>query len=76
MYWSRVWRDIIGGGAEPLLLLVGEEVHDQDRDPQKNHLLVFNANRDLSHLADDPQTLINGVNDVGGLSFIAHPRDP
>ena len=59
-----------------VLLLVGEEIHDQDRDPQKNHLLVFNANRDLSHLADDPQTLINGVNDVGGLSFIAHPRDP
>ena len=59
-----------------VLLLVGQEVHDQDRDPQKNHLLVFNANRDLSHLADDPQTLINGVNDAGGLSFIAHPRDP
>ena len=37
---------------------------------------MFNANRDLSHLADDPQTLINGVNDAGGLSFIAHPRDP
>jgi hypothetical protein len=59
-----------------VLLLVGEEIHDQDRDPQKNHLLVFNANRDLSHLADDPQTLINGVNDAGGLSFIAHPKDP
>lgn len=59
-----------------VLLLVGEEIHDQDRDPQRNHLLVFNANRDLSHLADDPQTLINGVNDAGGLSFIAHPRDP
>ncbi len=59
-----------------VLLLVGQEVHDQDRNPQKNHLLVFNANRDLSHLADDPQTLINGVNDAGGLSFIAHPKDP
>jgi hypothetical protein len=44
--------------------------------PQKNHLLVFNANRDLSSLADDPQTLINGVRDAGGLSFIAHPKDP
>ena len=54
-----------------VLVLVGQEVHDQDRVPQKNHLLVFNANRDLSHLADDPQTLINGVNDTGGLSFIA-----
>src|SRR5512142_1321594 len=59
-----------------VLVLVGQEVHDQDRDPQKNHLLVFNANRELSHLADDPQTLINGVNDAGGLAFIAHPNDP
>ena len=59
-----------------VLLLVGQEVHDQDRIPQKNHLLVFNANRDVSHLADDPQTLINGVNDSGGLSFLAHPKDP
>ena len=58
-----------------VLLLVGQEVHDQDRDPQKNHLLVFNANRDVSTLADNPQALINGVNDAGGLSFIAHPRD-
>src|SRR5574339_811256 len=62
--------------ASRVLLLVGQEVHDQDRVPQKNHLLVFNANRDVSTLADDPQTLINGVNDAGGLSFIAHPRDP
>jgi hypothetical protein len=59
-----------------VLLLVGQEVHDQDRNPQKNHLLVFNANRDVSRLADDPQTLINGVAEAGGLSFIAHPRDP
>jgi len=59
-----------------VLLLVGQEIHDQDRIPQKNHLLVFNANRDLSALADDPQTLINGVTEAGGLSFIAHPWDP
>jgi len=63
-------------GPSRVLLLVGQEVHDQDRDPQKNHLLVFNANRDLSFLADDPQTLINGVRDAGGICFIAHPRDP
>jgi hypothetical protein len=59
-----------------VLLLVGQEVHDQGRHPQKNHLLVFNASRDLATLADDPQTLINGVREAGGLSFIAHPRDP
>jgi len=59
-----------------LLLLVGQEVHDQDRVPQKNHLLVFNANRDLSGLADDPQALINGVAEADGICFIAHPKDP
>src|SRR5512145_1764300 len=60
-------------GPSRVLLLVGEEIHDQDRVPQKNHLLVFNANRDLASLADDPQTLINGVRDAGGICFIAHP---
>jgi hypothetical protein len=63
-------------GPSRVLLLVGQEVHDQDRVPQKNHLLVFNASRDLSSLADDPQTLINGVTEAGGICFIAHPRDP
>jgi len=62
--------------TRPVLLLVGQEVHDQDRDPQKNHLLVFNANRDLASLADDPQALINGVREAGGICFIAHPKDP
>ena len=62
--------------TRPVLLLVGQEVHDQDRDPQKNHLLVFNANRDLAPLADDPQTLINGVRYAVCLCFIAHPKDP
>ena len=59
-----------------VLLLVGQEVHDQARVPQKNHLLIFNADRDLSTLAENPQTLINGVRDAGGICFIAHPKDP
>ena len=29
-----------------VLMLVGEEVHDQARDPPKNHLLVIGANRE------------------------------
>lgn len=59
-----------------VLLLIGEEVHDQARDPQKNHLLVFNTNRELAPLASNPQNLIDAVNKAGGLSFIAHPIDP
>ena len=75
-YYRRSPSSSTQPGTSRVLLLVGQEVHDQDRDPQKNHLLVFNANRDLSSLADDPQTLINGAREAGGLSFIAHPKDP
>ncbi|MCC6301074.1 MAG: PHP domain-containing protein [Anaerolineales bacterium] len=63
-------------GPTRVLLLVGQEVHDQARAPQKNHLLILNAERDLAALAENPQTLINGVREAGGLSFIAHPTDP
>src|SRR5512140_2045407 len=63
-------------GAHRVLMLIGEEVHDQDRDPQKNHLLVFGADKETSTLADDPAALIKAVRDAGGLSFIAHPTDP
>ncbi|MBN2386182.1 MAG: CehA/McbA family metallohydrolase [Anaerolineales bacterium] len=59
-----------------VLVLAGEEVHDQDRQPQKNHLLVFGADRELATLADDPQALINAVRHAGGICFIAHPNDP
>jgi hypothetical protein len=59
-----------------VLLLVGQEIHDQSRDPQKNHLLVFKANRDLAPLARDPQELIDAVREADGLAFLAHPRDP
>jgi hypothetical protein len=59
-----------------ILMLIGEEVHDQARDPQKNHLLVFNANREMATYADDPQNLINQVRESGGLAFLAHPNDP
>jgi predicted metal-dependent phosphoesterase TrpH len=48
-------------GSTRVLLLIGQEIHDQDRDPQKNHLLVFNANRDLASLADDPQVQRVGI---------------
>jgi len=60
-------------GRKRCLLIVGEEIHDQDRVPQKNHLLVFNANQELSTYADDPQILVQAVQRAGGLSFLAHP---
>ncbi|RME07537.1 MAG: hypothetical protein D6803_03730 [Anaerolineae bacterium] len=76
----NVWVQGVEGyhqdGERRVLLLVGEEVHDQRRKPQKNHLLVFGANRAMGPFAPDPQELINRVNEAGGLCFIAHPVDP
>lgn len=63
-------------GKNRVLMIVGEEIHDQDREPQKNHLLVFGADQELAHYADEPQALINAVKKAGGLCFIAHPYDP
>ncbi len=34
-------------GERRVLLLVGEEIHDPARTPQKSHLLVFGAGEDL-----------------------------
>ncbi|MDD2922891.1 MAG: PHP domain-containing protein, partial [Anaerolineales bacterium] len=59
-----------------VLVLIGEEVHDQARDPQKNHLLVFGTERELANFADNPQRLIDHVRESGGLAFLAHPDDP
>lgn len=65
-----------GTGADRVLLLIGEEIHDQERVPQKNHLLVMNTDQELADQAQDPQVLIDAVDQQGGLSFIAHPVDP
>jgi hypothetical protein len=63
-------------GHKKVLVLVGEEVHDQGRDPQKNHLLVFGSDQEMAVFAENPQTLIKASGDSGGISFIAHPNDP
>ena len=50
----NVWVDGPAGYLkveDALLLMVGEEIHDQSRQPQKNHLLVFGANRELATYA-------------------------
>jgi len=59
-----------------VLLLTGEEIHDQEREPQKNHLLVYEARAELARYAPDPQILIQEANEHGGLAFVAHPIDP
>jgi hypothetical protein len=74
--WVNGPEDYYKDGEKRVLLLVGEEIHDQARDPQKNHLLVFGARRELATYAYDPQRLIDAVNQAGGISFLAHPFDP
>ena len=58
-----------------VLVITGEEVHDQTLLPQSNHLLVYNARRELAACAYDPQRLIDEVNTANGLCFLAHPFD-
>lgn len=60
-------------GDRRVLMLIGEEIHDQTRQPQKNHLLVIGADRELAPHAEDPQRLLDAVTDAGGVSFLAHP---
>jgi len=63
-------------GSQKVLLLTGEEIHDVSRQPQKNHLLVYGAGREMCTFAAQPQRLIDQVQQAGGVAFIAHPIDP
>ena len=74
--WVKGAEKVYQKNGKRVLLLVGEEVHNQVRQPQKSHLLVMDANRELANFASDPQQLIDSVRHAGGLSFIAHPFDP
>ncbi len=63
-------------GEKRVVLLVGEEIHDRSRQPQKSHLIVLGVEREFAHLAHDIQLLVNTIHQAGGLAFIAHPNDP
>ncbi len=60
-------------GDRQLLLLIGEEVHNPVRVPQKSHLLIFGPAREMAAFAEDPQRLIECVQQEKGVSFLAHP---
>ena len=59
--------------GRPVLLLMGEEVHDTRRSPQANHYLCLGADRELRGYASRPQALIDACHQHGGVGFIAHP---
>ncbi len=63
-------------GDRKVLMLVGEEIHDQTASPQKNHLLVIGAEKEMAKMAGETQHMVDSINAVGGLAFIAHPVDP
>jgi hypothetical protein len=62
--------------GEQVLVLVGEEIHDRTTPAQNNHLLAIGAGQELAGMAGNTQELIDKINQLGGLSFIAHPIDP
>jgi hypothetical protein len=76
----NVWVNGLDGyyrdDQRKVLMLVGEEIHDQSRDPQKNHLLVLGAGQELANQAHDLNQLLRTIQKSGGLAFLAHPIDP
>lgn len=62
--------------GKKVLVMVGEEIHNPDRQPQKSHLLVCGVDRELAEFGENPQVLIDEVNRSRGICFIAHPYDP
>ncbi len=63
-------------GEDTVLVLIGEEIHDNNTEQRNNHLLVFGVNSELADMAPDTQGLITKIAQEGGLSFLAHPIDP
>jgi hypothetical protein len=71
----NVWVDGLERYYGKVLLLVGEEVHDVRRQPQANHLLIYDAGAEMALQASDPQALIDDVNEHGGFCYLAHPYE-
>jgi len=63
----------LDGWYDNTLLLMGEEVHDEERRPESSHYLALDVEQDVAPYAQDPQAVINAVNDQGGFGFLAHP---
>lgn len=61
------------GYRKGVLTLVGQEVHNPNRDPERSHLLCLGIHENVAALAPQPQELIDAVREQQGLSFLAHP---
>jgi hypothetical protein len=72
----NVWVRGPEGYHGKVLVLVGEEVHDNQRQPQANHCLIFGAEAEMCLYAESPQGLIDAARQRNALTFLAHPIDP
>ncbi|MBC7222796.1 MAG: PHP domain-containing protein [Anaerolineae bacterium] len=63
------------GWREGVLLLVGEEVHDEHRNPEASHYLALGIREDVAPLARDMQKVVRAVASQGGIGFLAHPYE-
>lgn len=63
----------LDGWHGQVLVLVGQEVHDPNRQPQSSHLLCFDIREDVAEHAAHPQAVIDAVAAQGGFTFLAHP---
>jgi hypothetical protein len=62
-------------GDRKVLMMIGEEVHNQTRNPQKNHLLVFGIAKELAPLGISTQNLLDVIRKSDGLAYLAHITD-
>ncbi len=69
----NVYQPGLDGWQGDTLLLVGEEVHDPQRERQSSHLLCFDIKDDVSGYAAHPQDVVDVVTAQGGFTFLAHP---
>ncbi len=69
----NVYQRGLDGWRGQTLVLVGEEVHDPQRERQSSHLLCFDIKEDVAGHAARPQAVIDAVADQGGFTFLAHP---
>jgi hypothetical protein len=74
--WIGGMERYVKAQGKSVLVLVGEEIHDRSRVPQKDHLLVLGARQELASYGEDSSALLEAVRRSGGLAFIAHPIDP
>ncbi|MBN1993199.1 MAG: CehA/McbA family metallohydrolase [Anaerolineae bacterium] len=68
------WYRDSGSGRE-VLRLMGQEINDEQRQPECDHLLAHFVCQNLQPVAARPQQLIEAVLAANGLCFLAHPLE-